>query len=491
MNRIILAFFAILLTARFFSETLRIVPKVTDLIDLAFIPLLCFAAVVLGRAGRGVDKRLHGSMLRWVLAIAVLSVISAMVNIERTHYAPVALFVFGLLEGPALYLTMNALIRNKEKMTQQTVRFLYFMFIVEGAVVAFINLPMFFATGNPDYVSGTFGLNAYQFSALLVIIGGFFLGRMRAGTTNVVVSISIQAAVVLVFLMLQYRTATPAFFAAYLVMIGVMYGRRILRLVSAVGAIGFIGFFAFSYIASSNVDLKFDDLVEIASKPSMIAEFGKAIAYGNTVDMYFEYPTTFVVGAGPGTMVSRSAYTFIVEPTFEADKGVGKLVTGVFGNHDFQTDVFREYVLPLFEMEAVFGSDQANSPASSIVAMMAEIGLPGLVLVALLYITMFRRAIRYLRFASARLDPTILPVASALVAGATYLLLLSPLDNYLEMARVTLPIWLLFWTASTAVQSRRDQEAAFREEQIELMQSAALPSHTGIAGPQPIDVRAN
>ena len=490
MNKIILGFFAVLLTARFFSETLKVAPKALDLIDLAVIPLLCIAAAFFGQARKGVDRALHGRMLRLTAAIFGLSVLSAIVNLDRTHYAPVALFTFGLLEGPALFLALNALLKNKEKFAREASRFLYLLFIAEGAVVVFVNLPMFFSTGNPDYVSGTFGLNAYQFSAFLVLIGGYFLGRMRAGTMNPIMSLSIQAGVVLTFLFLQYRTATPAFFAAYLVLIGVMYGRKVVRMIFSAGAMAAVGFLAFSYVASSAIDLKFDDLLEIAAQPAMLGEFGKVIAYGNVVSMYGDQPVTFVVGAGPGTMVSRSAYTFIIEPLMDADKGVGKMITSVFGTHDFQTDVFKEYIQPLFSMEAVFGSDQANNPASSILAAMAEIGIPGLILVGLLYWTLVRRSLGFLRYAAARLDAEMLPLAAALVAGAIYLVLLCPLDNYFEIARVTLPVWLLFWTVSSFAQLRRDREQLMRLEQLALLERIQQSQQTAALGQEPLDVRA-
>ena len=463
MNWIVLGFFVILLTARFFSETLRLIPKAFDLVDLAFIPLLTIAAFFSGSL-KGVDRVLHRKMLRWTLSIVMLAVLSGIVNYERTHYAPVLLFVFGIAAGPALFLALNRLIKEKEKMAQQTARFLYFMFVVEGIVVVFVSLPTFFATGNPDYVSGTFGQNAYQFSALLVIIGGYFLGKMRFGNAGLFLGIAIQAGVVLTFLLLQYRTATPAFFVSYLVLIGLLYGRKVLRGMLSVAMLGVIGFYSFQYVESSSFDLKFDDIFKFAQDPTMAADFGKVIAFGNTISMFGEEPITVVVGAGPGTMVSRSAYTFIVEPMVSRQKGVGAFVTSMFPGHSFRTDVFAEYVEPLFALETVFGSDQANNPASSLLSALAETGIPGLMILVLIYGTMMRHVVRYARFAILRHDPTLVSLASALVTGATYLILLAPLDNYLEIARVTLPVWLLFWTVSALVYQRKRSETL---EQIE------------------------
>jgi hypothetical protein len=475
VNRIVLGFFLILLTARFFSETIRVIPKAFDLVDLAFIPLIAVGAI-LGGSLRGVDRQLHGRMLRWTAGLAALAAVSAIVNFERTHYAPVLLFIFGIAAGPVLFLALNRLIRDKEKMARQTERFLYLMFIVEGVVVVFVSLPTFFATGNPDYVAGTFGLNAYQFSALLVIIGGYFLGRMRHQVIGRIPGIAIQLGVVITFLLLQYRTATPAFFIAYLVLVGLLYGRKILGMFAQIGLLVGISTFAFQYIGDKDFDLKFDDLLDLARNPAMIGDFGKVVAYGNTFQMYGEEPKTIIFGAGPGTMVSRSAYTFIVEPMASAEKGVGRFVTGMFPDVDFRTDVFAEYVEPLFELESVFGSVQANNPASSILAVMSELGLPGLVLLILIYGTMMKQVVAYARFAIDRGDPELVPLASALVTGSVYLCLLAPLDNYFEIARVTLPVWLLFWTVSSMVQSRRQREL-FERMQLETAMADARASY--------------
>ena len=469
MNYVVLAFFFVLLTARFFSETLRVMPKALDLVDLVFIPLLAIGAMFAGSL-RGIDRTLHGKLLRWTGALVVIAVASGVANLERTHYAPVLLYIFGITAGPALFLSLNKLIKRKEKMAQQTARFLFVMFIVEGLVVMLVSIPTFFATGNPDYMSGTFGLNAYQFSAFLVIVGGYFLGRMRFDRARIFVGIAIQLAVVVTFLLLQYRTATPAFFISYLVLLAFLYGKRVFRMAFAIMLMAGIGYYAFSYISSSeSFDLKFDDLGDLASNPEMVSDFGKVIAYGNTFSMYADRPGTFLFGAGPGTMVSRSAYTFIVEPMASTEKGVGRIIGGMFPDVEFQTDVFVEYMAPLFEMESVFGSVQANNPASSVLAAMAELGIPGLIVLGLIYVTMMRHVVRYARFAIERSDPQIVPLASALVTGSVYLCLLAPLDNYLEIARVTLPVWLLFWTVSALVQARRQRELLDRLEREQIL----------------------
>ena len=457
MNWLIIVFFTVLLTSRLFSETLALVPKTLDLIDLAVIPVLAVMSLGGGQS-RGVDTELHGKILRLSVGFGVLSVLSTLINFDRIHWAPASYFLFSFLEGPVLYLALNRLVKHKHKFGVQIAKFLTVMLIVQAAAVIFINFPMFLATKNPDVMSGTFGQNSYQFSVLLIIMGGFFLGRMRAGKLNVTYGIGIQGLVFIAFLLLQFRAATPAFFASYLVLVGILYGKRILKLGLVSAMLALFGFLAFSYVSASDYDLKFEDLLTLAQNPAMLSDFGKVLAYANTAAMYADHPVAVVLGTGPGTYVSRANYTFTVELMTTRVRGVGAFIRETFGDHDFRSDVFRKYIEPLYSLGAVFGSVQANNPASSYLASAAETGLPGLVIIAGMYIIMLRRSIRSLRYANAHLDPEILPLASALAIGVIYLLVISVLDNYMEIARVTLTIWLLFWTVTTLVQNRREEE---------------------------------
>ncbi len=114
-----------------------------------------------------------------------------------------------------------------------------------------------------------------------------------------------------------------------------------------------------------------------------------------------------------------------------------------------------------------FGSVQINNPNSSILAAAGETGIPGLIILAMIYGLMVRRSMRYLRTAKKERDEVMLPLASAFFVGAVYLCLISPLDNYLEIARVTIPVWLLFWTVSTLTRQRRERDVMdyYREKQ--------------------------
>ncbi|MEO5930595.1 MAG: hypothetical protein ABIR47_11735 [Candidatus Kapaibacterium sp.] len=460
MNKFILGFVFFILTARFFTETLGVLPKAIDLIDIAVIPILLVMSTTKPDP-KGVDSRLHRRMVLLVGCFLVLCALSAIVNFERTSIGPVLLYVFGMLEGPIFFIALNKLIISKRKFGKQAARFMNMVLLAQILVVAFVSYPLMLASGNPDKMSGTFGNNSYQFTALLIIIGGYFIGKQYAKPRAAYLAVGIQAFVIITFLLLQYRTATPSFFVAYALLVTILYGRKFFRMgLIALPLLG-IAYFGFKYINRSDLGLKYEDLVTVGEDVGMLKEYGKFLSYVNTVSMYGDYPLTVVFGCGPGTYVSRANYTFTVDLQ-DTRKGVGSIVTTVFGDKNYLTDVHMKYIYPLSQLESKFGSVQINNPNSSILASAAETGLPGLFIMVSIYSIVIVHSLRYLRYAKAMQDSLLLPLASALFIGATYLVLISPLDNYLEIARVTLPVWLLFWTVSTIVRQQRTEQAMMR-----------------------------
>ena len=454
MNWFVIFFFVVLLTSRFFSETLAVLPKAMDIVDLAVIPLLLVFSL-LSSDNRGVDLGLHRRIFRLVCVFTLLWAISWAANLDRVIYPAAVLFLFGMLEGPLLFLALNRLIRNKRKFGLQMARIIGIMVLVEAAAVIFVNIPIFAATGNPDVISGTFGNNPYQFSAFLIVMGGFYLGRMRVSTKSIIYGVVIQIFIFGTFILLQWRTATPAFFASYLVLLGILYGRRILRLSLIVAVLAAIGYYIFSFIQTSDLNLKYEDLAVIYENPTSLADIGKVLSYVNTVEMYSEEPTTILVGSGPGTYVSRANYIFSIEASAEKTKGVSQIIRAVFGDEPYSTEVSNRFIRPLYDMEARFGSMQSNNPASSVLAAGAETGIPGLVVIGMIYGAVLINAIRFLRYSLSILDRQLISLSSALVIGTVYLCIICLLDNYLEISRVTLPVWLLLWTVSVLVRDQR------------------------------------
>jgi hypothetical protein len=478
MNKFIIGFIFIIRTSRFFSESLHITPKATDLIDLAIIPLLGFIALSRGTP-RGVNMELHGRISRYIGIYFGICIMSALVNVERVFIGPIMLFIFGMLEGPLLFVILNKVVRDKKKFGEQMGRFLSLMVLIEAGTVIFFSYPLFLATGNPDKMSGTFGNNAYQFSAFLIIMGGFFLGRQLVSTKSMTYNLAIQGFIFMTFILLQFRAAVPAFFFSYGVLAVLIYGRKIIRMVSMVSVIGLIGYYAFAWVSEKNFNLRYEELITLAENPEVLLDYGKVKSYINTASMFGDYPLTIPFGCGPGAFVSRANNTFTVEVWFasRSEKGVGNIITSIFGDEDFSSDMQKQYIFPLMMLGTLFGSTQVNNPNSSVLAALAETGIIGFTVFALLYGTMVKRSVRFLRFALKHRDPVLLPLAGALVNGSIYLLCITPLDNYLEIARVTLPMWTLFWTVSTLVHNKRVEQMT---QAMEMQHYQYLPQQAAV-----------
>ncbi len=474
MNRFIIVFFLIILTSRLFSETLKVLPKAVDLLDLVIVPVLFVVALTYGRP-KGVDKGLHDRMTRLSVAFMVLAVLSAVVNIDRTYAGPTMLYTFALLEGPFLFLALNLLIRDKAKFGEQLAGFFGFMVMVEIAAVVFVSMPLFLATGNPDRVSGTFGNNAYQFSVFLVIMGGFFLGKQLNNLKSIWYSIGIQAFIIGTFILLQFRAAMPAFFIAYILAGTQLYGRRVLRLGVVIGVLGGIAYYTFKKVGDdTDYNLKYSDFEQLADDPMVVLQYGKAQSYVALAQIYMDMPASILFGTGPGTLVSRANYMFTQEVSVDKDKGVGPIIRAIFGDVTYDSDVQHKYIDPMANLGILFGSTQVSNTNSSVVATLGETGIPGFVIIAMIYGTMLVRSRRYLKYARSINDPLLMSLGTALVAGTIYLLCLTPLDNYLEISRVTLPVWLLFWTVSTL--HTRSVEQLEHEQLLKAYGEGGLPA---------------
>lgn len=450
-----------MLTTRFFSETLGILPKGADLIDLIVIPffipvMVALFAMRVQKSGQ-IDNKLHNSLVRLVLFYLSISLISFIANYQRVNLPPAVLFLFGMLEGPILFILLNRLIKDKKKFGKTMSRFINFIVIVEFCAVIFVNIPMFVESGNPDVMSGTFGNNSYQFSVFLIIIGGYFLGKLltTSNFTYKIYGIIIQIFVLGTFILLQYRSAVPAFFLAYGIVFIMLYGKKFIRLAALGTILALMIYGGFYFVSSQDYKLRYEDLLDVASKPSDAVNYGKVIAFKNTAIMFTEHPQMIVFGSGPGNFISRANYTFTIELNQNITKGVGFIIRKFFGNKEFSSDVFKTHIEKLYYMDALFGSVQLNNPNSSLLAPLAETGFLGFICFGGIYLILIKKSKEYFQFSRKNADKHLLPLATALFMGVLYLIFLAPLDNYLEIGRITLFIWFLFWVVNSLVEYKK------------------------------------
>lgn len=460
-DKFIIFFFWFFLTSRFFSEKLKILPKSLDVINY---PLCLLLLIFLGFSikNRKVKISDETKFILWSFFIVTLTfILSILFNSRRILPEGTLLFYIGFMEGPILYLALDKLTKNTEKLLNNINRIFLYLLVINLILIFFVDIPVFLISNNPDVISGTYGNGTYQFSLLLVICGGYLLGYNYIKKSKLWVTILSQILILFVFYLSQFRSGLPFFLVAYFFMLLKLYGRKLILRIIPIGII-FIFLFSSIYILTREEramqGLRFEDWIEIITDPSKFMQFGKFQIYGNALNMWKDYPETFVIGTGPGNFLSRANYTFTYELK-RTDKGVGAVISQVFNiNYPYFTDVHLKYVYHSIKPEAVLGTWQFSNPYTSYLSGITEIGIIGGSIIILLYIYLIRKSFRYFNTISIKADSKFLPLSVALIGSSIYLFGLAFLDNYWETSRVTLPVWLLFWAVKAAAYSKDENE---------------------------------
>ncbi len=457
-NKFILIFFYFFLISRFFSEKLNILPKYIDVINYPLFAILLIP-LILNLNKKPLKDTGENSFISKAVAIFTISLVfSVIFNNYRILLASSLLFYAGLMEGPFLFFALNKLSKYPEKLISQVDVFFFVLLIANIIVIFAVDLPIFFITGNPDIISGTYGNNTYQFSMLLLICGGYMLGYNYVKKRRAAIVIISQFLILLIFYLSQFRAGLPFFLTSYIIMIGMIYGKRII--LKSIPVFAFILILSYSIVTLAKKEqvvegLKFEDWLEIVSEPNRFLSMGKFSIYGSTLDMYNQYPQTLIIGTGPGNFLSRANYTFSYE-MLSKTKGVGPIISQLFGiNYPYFSDLHMKFVYNRIIPEAVLGTFQLSNPYTSYLSAITEVGIFGGLAIIFIYIFIIRKSFYYLRIIRNK-NPRFLPLSVALIGGATYLFQLAFLENYWEQARVTLPVWLLFWAVKTVAYTENE-----------------------------------
>ena len=239
---LVLGSIVLLVTIRFFTEVVAVLPRAANFIDIPIFLALAFAAMSM-TAGQPGPAYLRVGLP--AAAFAVLSIASAVVNAQRVAPAPVLVFVYGFLAPLAVY---SAVYRIWPPGNGRALsRVLIGLGLLQLAVVALIDLRRFVASGgNPDFISGTFGTNAYQMVFFLLVVASLLVGifTLEPGRPIARFVPLIVPAILVVILLAQYR-ALLATTVVTMVVVGVLLGRHTRGLLAAVFAV-----VAFAFIFS-------------------------------------------------------------------------------------------------------------------------------------------------------------------------------------------------------------------------------------------------
>jgi hypothetical protein len=451
-RNLVLGSIVLLVTIRFFSEIVPVVPRAANFIDIPIFLTLIVAAMYTSGGRTGPSYVRIGFP---AAAFFVLSIASATINSGRAAPAPVLVFIYGFLAPLAVYAAVYRIWPPGNGGALS--RLLVGLGLLQLAVVAVIDLPRFATSGrNPDLISGTFGTNAYQLVFFLLVVAALLAGvfTLEPGRRVARFVPFLILAIFAAILLAQYR-ALLATTVVTVFVVGILLGTRLRGILVAVIALLAFGL-AFSYISSSFPNLKLKATATALTESPSTFVIQRSHATRPVAGLYSDYPFAIVVGSGPGTFSSRAWQTFAdaASPSFSNVQGgyAQQLTGGVYG-----TDVSKKYVEPQLSQGALIqGSHALSSPFSSYLSLAAEVGLFGLALMVGIYLAVLLRSIRIARRAIARAtaDDPVPALALATTIGFLTLIQMGFLENWLEVTRITFIVWAMCAVVSKELDSR-------------------------------------
>jgi DNA-binding XRE family transcriptional regulator len=452
---LVLGSIVVLVTIRFFTEVVPVVPRALNFVDIPIFLVLAIAALSMPGFRPGPAYLRVGPP---ALAFLALAIVSAVVNANRVAPAPALVFVYGFLAPLAVYAAAYRIWPAGQ--ARALSRLLVGLGLLQLVVVALI-LPRFASSGgNPDMISGTFGTNAYQLVFFLLLFSALVAGIFTLEPSRLIARFAplVVPAVFMVVLLAQYR-ALLATSVITLTFVGVLLGKRARGILAI--ALTMVAFaLAFSYVASSFPNLKLERTASTLSESPWSYVAQRYEATTPMRDLYRDLPEAIAIGSGPGTFSSRAWQTFAKagSESFSNVQGAyaQRLVGGVYS-----TDVSNEYVLPYAgTAEVVEGSRAVTSPHSSYLGLAAEVGLVGLALVVGVYALVLVRISRLSHVSIARAGgaDSVPSLALATAVGFLTLVQMAFLENWLEVTRATFLVWIMLAVVGKELDARSGRE---------------------------------
>jgi hypothetical protein len=167
-------------------------------------------------------------------------------------------------------------------------------------------------------------------------------------------------------------------------------------------------------------------------------QLGKVQLIKSLPAVWASRPWAFLFGVGPGTFNSRAYRSIAIVPY--QGPGVTDVAAAVVEPF-YRSELSGRYIIPYFE-RGVFRLSGSNTdaPFTSYVSIPVEVGFLGAIAVFALYFVVSRGLVRSMR--SSRDSQERILAAWALV-GMLTLLGIALVDNFLEVTRMTLLVWLV------------------------------------------------
>ena len=431
--------FALLLTSvvlvRAFTETIPVLPHVFEYAYDLLLPV-GIIAVLLPKVRRNRPVHFHGLMY-FLGVFGLVWIFSSMLN-RDVHFISAAAFLVMHLEGPLWFLIMANL--PWEKGDLENCARIFAIFATLQVVLCLVQIPYGLLVGNPDVVSGTFGQNNSQLAFFLALFTFYLLARYAFGRITLTRLVGFLLGTIVVFFAAGFRSIWVSYFltSALLVMVSGKLSRRQISAVVITMAI----VCALAVATVGQAVERFADIFQVE-----LSQVGKVEAAASVWSLYKENGMFAAVGCGPGTFSSRAWSTFTRIGDF------GAIDFTVFDDANWGSGpssglaIYRpgyysaEYIMPIYRKPvALLGSITIDGPFTSYVSLFAEVGVLGAGALLGSYVFTAFSLWRVFKFHG---NVTASILALAAIGGVVLLFQMSVFDNWLEVGRVTIPVWVL------------------------------------------------
>lgn len=457
---LVLGSLAVLLLVRFFSEVIHILPRAVTFIDVPIVILLMLAASARPPSA-GLLRRFPPFFVP-AIAFLAIAVIATLANLERIEPAPVLMFLYNFLSPFGVFYAVYRLwpVGGADSLW----RLLIVVGLLQFAVVGAIDLPLLFSTDNPDYITGTFGENAYQLVFFLIVFATLVVATtvFQPRRLPKPAAAALLAGAATVIFLAQYRALLLTTLLAIVVAAAFLVWARPASgiVVGTLVLIAFLG--ALTYVSERFPVTKLQETTTAIQEDPGFFVRARFDVLDDVLQLYSQEPRYLLTGTGPATYSSRAWRTFA--DTAETRTAVAAPFVrdlSELSGGPYETDVANAYTIPrMRSAPVVLGSRALTWPLSSYTSLLAEVGLLGFIVLigtyvaALLYAcSLTMRAIRQ------RLPDDPLPaIGLAAVIAFTVLLQLAALENWLEVTRVTFLSWLLLAVAAKESNARAEAQ---------------------------------
>jgi transcriptional regulator with XRE-family HTH domain len=446
-----------LVVVRFFTETVPVLPRAFNVIDIPILFVLVFLAMWRRRAPGA-----RSATQRWVMGVALglvlLMVVATLTNPTRVDVGPALVFAYGVLSPIVAFGAVRRLWPAGHAMAAS--RVLVGLGVLQ-LVIGLHDVPAAIAAHTADALSGTFGTNAYQLVFFLLVfvslVAGIYVNEPRRLTARI--APFLIAAALVMSVLAQYRALLPTMASSLLLAAVILVpfsGRRGL----IAGLMGMAALIVTLAVAAQQ--LPYLKLAPTFAENPVTLASDRLKVTDQLTKLYSDTPRFMITGTGPGTYSSRGWQAFATSQSTSRANVVGPYALALTGGTEYHTDVSDKYVLPLLrDQPVVAGSTAVSSPYSSYISVSAELGLLGGVLFAALYIGAFvaalRRTLRVGRSAAPG-DP--LPALLLATTIAFFALIqMGVLQDWLEVTRITFLAWIMF-AITTKELDARDMDGA-------------------------------